>query len=59
MNYAVETGSDATKYIISFRRTGLAIPNLIEYTGIQTKWRSHKPTSVFQNKKSRQKNIYI
>jgi hypothetical protein len=48
MKDVVEMGSCAVIYISSFINIGLGIQKLIRgYTGTQTEWRLHKPTSSF------------
>jgi hypothetical protein len=45
MKYAVEMGSGAMIYILSFINIGSGVQKFIGgYTDTQTAWRSHKPT---------------
>jgi hypothetical protein len=56
MKYAAEMGSVVMICTLSFIKTSSGIQKLIEgYTDTQTAWKSHKPTSIFQNKKMRLK----
>jgi hypothetical protein len=54
MKYATEMSSGAVTYAPSCMKIGSVFKKLIgEYTDGQTAWRSHKPTSPFQNKESK------
>jgi cytochrome b subunit of formate dehydrogenase len=57
MKDAVEMGSGAMMYIPSFIKIGSWIQKLIG-EDLQTAWRLHKPTSIFQNKEIRLKIVY-
>jgi hypothetical protein len=60
MKYAIDMGSGAMMYIPSFIKIGPGIQKLIRglhrHTDAHIAWRSHKPTSFFQNKESRLEN---